>query len=247
MFTKNIDYYFKCTSFFYFEPLAALIDMDGTLYDSMPNHAAAWKEMMAEVGIDMPLDEFFRHEGRTGADTINRLFLKEFGREATEEEAKKLYHRKTVLFRKHPDPLTMPGAARMLETLKERNIKRVLVTGSAQSSLISRIDSDFPGAFSPEMRITAADVERGKPDPLPYIKAMSIAGVLPFQSIVIENAPLGVAAGFAARAFTIGVTTGPISEEELYESGAHVVFPSMNDLADKLPILLDELKTHRRS
>ena len=30
---------------------AALIDMDGVLYDSMPRHARAWQKMMALQGV----------------------------------------------------------------------------------------------------------------------------------------------------------------------------------------------------
>ena len=55
-------------------PKAALIDMDGTLYDSMPNHTAAWYRMMSEQGIECQRDEFYLYEGATGAATINKLF-----------------------------------------------------------------------------------------------------------------------------------------------------------------------------
>lgn len=37
---------------------AALIDMDGVLYDSMPRHARAWRQTMLELGIDCPEEEF---------------------------------------------------------------------------------------------------------------------------------------------------------------------------------------------
>ena len=30
-----------------------LFDMDGVLYDSMPNHAKSWHVSMAEFGLDM--------------------------------------------------------------------------------------------------------------------------------------------------------------------------------------------------
>ena len=66
-------------------PVAALIDMDGTLYDSMGHHADAWMKMVSGLGINMPRDEFFRYEGRTGASTINIIFNKAYGRDATQE------------------------------------------------------------------------------------------------------------------------------------------------------------------
>ena len=38
---------------------AALIDMDGVLYDSMPSHAKAWRQTTLEVGPDVDEKEFF--------------------------------------------------------------------------------------------------------------------------------------------------------------------------------------------
>ena len=70
---------------------------------------------------------------------------------------------------------------------------------------------------------------------------MQLARVSPSQSIVIENAPLGIEAGDRAGAFTIGVTTGPIPVEEMERAGAAVVFPSMEAFAEALPVLLYSL------
>lgn len=222
-------------------PKAALIDMDGTLYDSMKNHTASWYRLITEAGIPCTREEFYLYEGRTGASTINHLINRAWGRDATEEEKAELYHKKTLYFNELPPVEPMPGAADMLNLLKAVGTKRVLVTGSGQSSLLSRIDTDFPGLFEPGMRVTSRDVKHGKPHPEPFIRAMQLAGVSPSQSIVIENAPLGVEAGDRAGAFTIGVTTGPIPVEEMERAGAAIVFPSMEAFADALPMLLYSL------
>lgn len=220
---------------------AALIDMDGTLYDSMPSHARAWKQMMKEVGVEMPYEEFFLHEGRTGAATIQLLFNRALHREATEQECVELYRRKTELFSAMPPVHPMPGAKEMLQVFESLDIKRVLVTGSGQSSLIGRLDSDFPGAFAQDLRVTSRDVTHGKPDPEPYLRAMQMAAVEPWQSIVVENAPLGVEAGCRSGAFTVAVATGPIPMEVLADAGADLVFASMNEFAGALPQLIYQM------
>ncbi len=217
---------------------AALIDMDGTLFDSMPSHARAWHRMVSELGIKCSLDEFFGYEGMTGAATIDLIFRRELGRPATEREKVELYARKTGYFNEQPRVPVMPGAARMLETLAGRGVRRVLVTGSGQKSTIGRLAEEFPGAFEEGMMVTSRDVSRGKPDPEPYLLAMEKAGVLPSEAVVIENAPLGVKAGAASGAFTVAVTTGPIRESEMRAAGADMVFPSMEAFADALPGLL---------
>lgn len=222
-----------------FAPAAALIDMDGTLYDSMGHHADAWYRMISELGIDCERDEFFMYEGRTGVDTINIIFRRAYGHDATPEQAKELYRRKTVLFSEMPPVEPMRGAQRMVRELQNHRIATVLVTGSGQNTLLNRLQTDYPEAFPPERRVTGHDVTHGKPHPEPFLKGMSLAGVHPENSIAIDNAPLGVMSGAASGAFTIGVTTGPIPEQALWDAGADIVYPSMDALADNIGKLLD--------
>lgn len=213
---------------------AALIDMDGVLYDSMPHHARAWHTMFSEIGISTDPDEFFLYEGMTGGDTINLIIKRECCREATPAERSDLYARKAKLFVDSGKKLPMPGAARMLKVLMDRGISRVLVTGSAQSSLLNSLDNDYPGAFPHDKRVTALDVTHGKPHPEPYLKGALKAGADASQVMVVENAPLGVRAGKAAGFFTVAVTTGPIPREEFEKEGADMIFDSMNDFASWL-------------
>ena len=54
-------------------PKAALFDMDGVLYDSMPNHAIAWQQSMASFGIHMTAEDAYATEGARGIDTIRTM------------------------------------------------------------------------------------------------------------------------------------------------------------------------------
>lgn len=202
---------------------AALIDMDGVLYDSMPLHTESWRLTMLEEGLDIPRDEFFLYEGMTGAATINLLMEREKGTRLTDEQCKAIYARKAARFREMKEPCPMPGASRILGMLKERGIKTVLVTGSAQGSLLDRLETDYPGVFPPERRVTALDVTHGKPHPEPYLKGLEKAGVTAEEAIVIENAPLGVRAGKAAGILTIAWMTGPIPREAFEAEGADLI------------------------
>lgn len=217
---------------------AALIDMDGVLYDSMKYHTLAWKEMMAEIGIETSRDEFYLYEGMTGRDTINLIYRKLYGRDCDPQEASRLYARKAQLFVEMGRKEVMEGAPQMIARLQEAGVKCVLVTGSAQSSLISRLDEDYPGVFPADRRVTALDVTHGKPSAEPYLAGLAKGGVKAEETIVIENAPLGVKAGKAAGLFTIAVTTGPIPREAFEEAGADLIYPSMEAFAKDLPRLL---------
>ena len=48
-----------------FTPKVVLFDMDGVLYDSMPNHAKAWQRAMAEFGIHFTAEDSYATEGGT--------------------------------------------------------------------------------------------------------------------------------------------------------------------------------------
>lgn len=217
---------------------AALIDMDGVLYDSMPGHTLAWKRMMDDLGVECTRDEFYLYEGMTGTATIDLLFRRAFGHGCEPGRAKELYEVKSRYFRECGRREPMPGADRMLGSLGAAGLTRVLVTGSGQESLLEALDRDYPGTFGAAHRVTAHDVAHGKPDPEPYLKGADKAGVTPSECIVVENAPLGVRAGKAAGCFTIAVTTGPIAREAFEREGADMIFPSMPAFAEFLELEL---------
>lgn len=224
-------------------PIAALIDMDGTLYDSMGKHADAWMESIAEEGLTARREEFFIWEGQTGAATINTLFRRSFGHDASETDINRIYGRKTEIFREMGPVDIMPGADEMIDAFLRSGIRCVLVTGSGQHSLIDRLDIDFPGAFSADRMVTSRDVEKGKPHPEPFIRALQKAGARRWQAIAIENAPLGVKSAVSAGVFTAGVVTGPIPVSEIDNAGATEIYNSMREFAHDLPHLLLNLLT----
>ena len=202
---------------------AALIDMDGVLYDSMPRHCRAWRETMLEEGLDIPMEEFFLYEGMTGEATINLLMQREKGISLSAEQCKEIYSRKAEKFRAQGEPKPMEGAREKINLLKKSGIITVLVTGSAQNSLLNWLEKDYPGAFPPERRVTALDVKNGKPHPEPYLRGLEKSGVAPCEAIVIENAPLGVRAGKAAGLFTLAWMTGPVAREVFEAENADVI------------------------
>ena len=210
---------------------AVLFDMDGVLFDSMPNHAYAWSHAMTEYGLQMTREEVYMNEGRTGSGTINMLAQRFWGRDATEEEKQLIYEAKSKVFNSLPEAKPMPGALETLQAVKTKGLKIVLVTGSAQTSLLEKLERSYPGFFHQELIVTGFDVKLGKPYPEPYLKGLQKAGIKPEEGIVVENAPLGVQAGHAAGIFTIAANTGPLADEVLKNAGADIVLPGMMDVA----------------
>ena len=229
MFQTAINNYLNTHHYERIELKAVLFDMDGVLFDSMKGHAIAWHESMKQYGMHLEPAEAYEHEGRTGAKTINIVSMRERGREATEEEIKAIYQKKCDIFNSLGAAPRMPGALEVLTKIKASGITPVIVTGSVQTSLLEKLNNNFPGIFDPRLIVTAFDVKYGKPNPEPYLIGLKKAKVQPNEAIVVENAPLGVRAGVAAGIFTIAVNTGPLPDEALLKEGANLLFHSMND------------------
>ena len=211
-----------------FHPKAVLFDMDGVLYDSMPNHAIAWQRSMQKFGISMTAADAYATEGARGVDTIRMMVKQQQGRDISEEEAQRMYDEKTRQFHLMPETRIMPGIPELLALLHDYGIEMGVVTGSGQRPLIDRLLKDFGQYLQVEHITTAYDVKRGKPNPDPYLMGLKKAGDLqPWEAIVMENAPLGVRAGVAARIFTIAVNTGPLPNASLLNEGANLLFSDM--------------------
>ena len=224
-----------------FDLKTIMFDMDGVLFDSMPNHARSWHRAMDFFGLDLPEAEAYMHEGRTGSSTINIVMNRQWGRSATDEECQRIYKKKSEFFSECPEAGPMAGARSVVEAVRATGVMPTIVTGSGTLSLLQRIEQNYPGLFRSEWMVAARDVKFGKPNPEPYLMGMKKAGGLtPSQTMVVENAPLGVQAGVAAGCFVIAVNTGPLPDSALLSQGAHLLFHSMNELSQHISQIIHE-------
>ena len=214
-------------------PKAVLFDMDGVLYDSMPNHAVAWQSAMAQFGITMTAHDAYMTEGQRGTDTIRQLVRQQQGKDISQAEAWRMYDEKSRRFHALPTPPLMPGIIELMEQITAAGWQVGVVTGSGQRPLLERVLRDFSAFVTADHMVTAYNAGRGKPAPEPYLAGLRLMGGLhPWQAVVIENAPLGVQAGVAARIFTIAVNSGILPAEQLSDAGADLIFTSMTELSN---------------
>ena len=222
---KGLGEKFKCV----------LFDMDGVLYNSMPNHAVAWVRAMKEFGIHFTPEDSYATEGARGVDTIRVYAKKQLGKDLTEEQAQEIYDVKTRYFHELPTAEIFDGVRDLMRKIKADGLQICIVTGSGQRPLFRRLVDDFGEFIDDEHIVTAYDVKRGKPTPDPYLMGLKkCGGVKPEEGIVIENAPLGVRAGVAAGCFTIAVHSGPLPDEALLAEHPNLLFKSIRELYDKV-------------
>jgi len=242
MYEASVRSFLKTHNYPRFALKAVLFDMDGVLFDSMPLHSQAWIQAFKEWNIPFTDEEAYLHEGRTGSGTINIVFQQQFGREATPEEIKAIYTRKSALFDQAPQAPVMEGANELLDAVRDSALDRILVTGSGQKVLLSSMGQFFPGHFGPEAQVTAYDVQQGKPHPEPYLKGLQKAGAQAWEAIVIETAPLGIESAKSAGLFTVAVNTGKLDDRYLVEAGADVLFHGIPALVKAWPVLFNDLQ-----
>ncbi len=126
-----------------------------------------------------------------------------------------------------------PGSLRLVDSLRQRGIPLAVVSSSknaravlAAAGIADRFDTVVDGLTAVEEGIP------GKPAPDMFIAAADKLGAAVADSIVVEDAVSGVAAGAAGEfGLVIAVDRG-VGAEALYAVGADVV---VNDLAELLP------------
>jgi sugar-phosphatase len=87
-----------------------------------------------------------------------------------------------------------------------------------------KLRAGVTGVPVPPVVVTAEDVPEGKPDPAGYLQAAEHLGVDPSACVVIEDAPAGIAAGRAAGATVLAVTT---SHDPALLTKAHRIIPDL--------------------
>ena len=216
-----------------FTPKVVLFDMDGVLYNSMPNHAKAWQRAMAEFGINFTAEDAYATEGARGVDTVRKYAKVQLGKELTEDEAEEMYQLKARYFHEMPTTDIFEGVKGLMQKIQDCGLRIGIVTGSGQRQLINRLLSDFKDFINETQVTTAFDVKRGKPNPDPYLIGLQKAGnFAPNEGIVVENAPLGVRAGVAAGCFTVAINSGPLPDTALLNEGANILFDTVSDFSN---------------
>ncbi len=194
-----------------------LFDLDGVLVDSTPAVARVWTQWATKHGF-VPEQVVRQAHGRPSITTIRELLPHaDHVAENREVERGEIEDVEGVI--------PLPGALELLQALPQD--RWGIATSCSRPLAEVRIRT--AGLPFPKHLITSTDVQRGKPDPEPYIKAAKILDLTPADCIVIEDAPAGIRAGKAAGARVFALrTTAP--DAELIESGADWIADNLASL-----------------
>jgi mannitol-1-/sugar-/sorbitol-6-phosphatase len=195
---------------------ALLFDLDGVLINSTPAVARVWRRWAVEHGFK-PEEVVARAHGRPSLTTV-REYLPNADHEAENREVE----RREIEDLEGVVPL--PGSLDLLASLPED--RWTIVTSCTRPLAEVRIRA--AGLPLPRQMITSNDIQKGKPDPEPYLKGASLLGFPAAECVVLEDVPAGVRAGKSAGARVIAFTT-TVHEPALREAGADWI---LNNCAD---------------
>jgi len=222
---------------------AVLFDLDGVVTPTAEIHERAWADLFARWGFDGN-DYLTYVDGRPRYDGV-KAFLDSRGVDLPwgdpsdppgDDTICAMGNRKdeafnAVLARDGIAPY--PGTIKVMDVLDRAGIPSAIVSSSKNAVTVlraagieERFDAVVDGLVAVEQHLA------GKPDPAMFEYAAQRLGVASAQSVVVEDASSGVAAGHAGDfALVLGVDRGG-NREALVAAGADVV---VEDLEETLP------------
>jgi mannitol-1-/sugar-/sorbitol-6-phosphatase len=200
---------------------ALLFDMDGVLVDSTPAVARVWTAWANKFGFQ-PAEVVRRAHGRPSITTIRELLPT--GDPHSEDRAIEKAEIEDV-----EGIVALPGAARLLAALPADRF--AVVTSATRPLAVVRIRA--AGLSIPKNLVTASDIQRGKPDPEPYLRGAQVLGLPNADCLVIEDAPAGIQSGKAAgsRVLALRTTAG---NDALLRAGANWVVTDCSSISLQL-------------
>jgi beta-phosphoglucomutase len=157
------------------------------------------------------------------------------GKPASPDEVQEIVREKRDAYLANNATQINEGVIDVLEYLKENRYRLGLVTGSIRSQVEPVLGPEIYSCF--DCIITAEDVERGKPDPEPYLRAIQKLHIAPSESLIIENAPLGIRAGKSAGCAVVAITT-TLASYHLRE--ADTIVHDFAELRRRLPSIMSK-------
>ncbi|KAJ2911903.1 hypothetical protein MD484_g8517, partial [Candolleomyces efflorescens] len=108
-----------------------------------------------------------------------------------------------------PGIVRLPGVKEAMDALVSRRHLptpswAICTSSTKVYSSLALTTSDIP---IPDVLVTSETVERGKPNPDPYLLGAKLCGVDPAECIVIEDSPNGIRSGLAAGCKVVGILT----------------------------------------
>jgi HAD superfamily hydrolase (TIGR01509 family) len=209
-----------------------LLDIDGTLVDSVYEHVMAWREALEDAEIRLPNWKIHRRIGMSGKLFLPTL-LRELGKKTDQAEIRSIEKVRSSIFKKSiPTLRILPGAKELLQYFVKVGARWAIAT-SGERSQTEQLLKDFDIPKNVPI-ISGDDVGTAKPAPDTFIVAAQRLGVSPHDSIVIGDSPWDLLAARRMRGLGVGLLCGGYAQSELERAGAYRVYEDPGDLLEHI-------------
>jgi phosphoglycolate phosphatase len=196
------------------KPEMILIDVDGTLVDSVPDLAYCVDEMMQRLGRPVHGEDKVRDWVGNGVERlVRRALVGQLEGEPDDAEFERAYPMFLDLYAQNTSQrsLLYPGVREGLDYLKAKGYRLGCVTNkAAQFTLPLLRDLGIHDDF--EIIIAGDTLAKKKPDPLPLLHAAEQLGVAPADALMVGDSQSDVkaarAAGFQIVCMSYGYNHG---------------------------------------
>lgn len=209
-----------------------LIDVDGTLVDSVPDLAWCVDAMMRELGLPERGETRVRHWVGNGVERlVKRALINELDGEPDEVQ----YNRALPVFQDLYSENTSKrsslyeGVSEALDFLKTTGVRIGCVTNKA-SRFTLPILKDLGIADYFEIVICGDMVERKKPDPMPLLQAAEQLQTAAEASLMLGDSMSDVKAARAANFSIVCMSYGYNHGEDIRDSHPDAVVDSMAEI-----------------
>ncbi len=184
---------------------AVIFDLDGTLVHSEHVWDAAKTEVLAQYGQSVTVAQLRAYLGRGLSDFLDEVFGKPLSGETKREIANKIGAAADNLLPKMRRPVD--GAADFLRDLHSIGLLIAICSSSPRRHIESAV-KDLQIQDQVDVITSGADLPRGKPDPLPYLRTLEHLGISAAMACAIEDSPSGVASAMGAGLTVLAVGPG---------------------------------------
>lgn len=203
-------------------PAAVVVDLDGTLVDTVGTRIQAWLAVFAEFGL--PADEahvasLIGSDGRWLAEQV----ASRAGRDLGATETERIDQRAGEIYQAlNTNPRPLPGVGDFLAALETAGIPWAIATSSRAAQVTTSIAAL---GLDPAPRVVdGQSVRRAKPAPDLLLAAAALLQADPERCWCVGDSVWDVQAALAAGMTAVGVASGAATAAALAEAGAtHVV------------------------
>ncbi|HYW07873.1 MAG TPA: HAD family hydrolase [Longimicrobium sp.] len=187
---------------------AVVFDFDGTIFDSESHVYGVARELFEAHGAELPLDVWAHCVGREAGYFDVLAYLEECTGRPVDREALTLLRRERFNSR-IVGTSPAPGIQAALAGAREMGLR----LGVASSGSREWVEGQLARLGIREhfaCVVTADDVERVKPEPDLYLRALDCLGAEPARAIAIEDSPNGALAARRAGMYCV-VVPNPVT------------------------------------